>query len=308
MKKNWIALLLALCMMAALGVASACRTEPTGMEEPQTMEETCACMMDGKGVDGCECMDGMCGDKCACGEGCKCAEKRLDMLAAEMNALFEKNMELWNKLFGMMSKQPDMSMTYADYLMEQLEAAREKFTQDEYKLLQQDIETIRRLDEEMSKLQEKMMPGDTMTMDPSMQDGMTVDGSMAMMEDDTAPKFPAFEGMDLDGNAVTSELFKDNSVTVINFWFSGCAPCIGELGELNTLNETLSVPVLSEQITCVQPSVSTAVRRRMTAFSRDIFVTPMESTTVTTVASPSGMAATARETATMKVFSTTSSA
>ena len=108
-------------------------------------------------------------------------------------------------------------------------------------LLQQDIETIRRLDEEMSKLQEKMMPGDTMTMDPSMQDGMTVDGSMAMMEDDTAPKFPAFEGMDLDGNAVTSELFKDNSVTVINFWFSGCAPCIGELGELNTLNETLKL-------------------------------------------------------------------
>ena len=93
----------------------------------------------------------------------------------------------------------------------------------------------------MSKLQEKMMPGDTMTMDPSMQDGMTVDGSMAMMEDDTAPKFPAFEGMDLDGNAVTSELFKDNSVTVINFWFSGCAPCIGELGELNTLNETLKL-------------------------------------------------------------------
>ena len=64
---------------------------------------------------------------------------------------------------------------------------------------------------------------------------------MAMMEDDTAPKFPAFEGMDLDGNAVTSELFKDNSVTVINFWFSGCAPCIGELGELNTLNETLKL-------------------------------------------------------------------
>ena len=172
MMKNWIALLLALCMMAALGVASACCTEPTGMEEPQTMEETCACMMDGKGVDGCEYMDGMCGDKCACGEGCKCAEKRLDMLAAEMNALFEKNMELWNKLFGMMSKQPELSMTSADYLMEQLEAAREKFTQDEYKLLQQDIETIRRLDEEMSKLQEKMMPGDTMTMDPSMQDGM----------------------------------------------------------------------------------------------------------------------------------------
>ena len=144
MKKTWIALLLALCMLTTIGAASACCTsacctKPSGTDEAQTMEETCACMMDGKGVDGCECMDGMCGDKCACGEGCKCAEKRLDMLAAEMYALFDKNMELWNKLFGMMSKQPDMSMTYADYLMEQLEAAREMFTQDEYKLMHQDI-------------------------------------------------------------------------------------------------------------------------------------------------------------------------
>ncbi len=61
------------------------------------------------------------------------------------------------------------------------------------------------------------------------------------------------------------------------------------------------VPVLSEQMTCVQPSVSTAVSLRMTALRLDILVTPMESTMVTTVASPSGMAATARLTATMKV-------
>ncbi len=60
-------------------------------------------------------------------------------------------------------------------------------------------------------------------------------------------------------------------------------------------------PVLSEQMTCVQPSVSTAVSRRMTALRLDMFVTPMDSTTVTTVARPSGMAATASETATMKV-------
>ena len=63
----------------------------------------------------------------------------------------------------------------------------------------------------------------------------------------------------------------------------------------------VSVPVLSEQITCAQPSVSTAVRRRMTALRLDMLVTPMDRTTVTTVARPSGMAATASETATMKV-------
>ena len=64
----------------------------------------------------------------------------------------------------------------------------------------------------------------------------------------------------------------------------------------------VSVPVLSEQITCVQPSVSTAVSFRITAFRFDILVTPMESTIVTTAASPSGIAATARLTATIKVF------
>ena len=53
--------------------------------------------------------------------------------------------------------------------------------------------------------------------------------------------FPAFEGMDLDGNPVTSELFKENSVTVVNFWLSTCAPCIAELSELNALNEDLKL-------------------------------------------------------------------
>ena len=74
-------------------------------------------------------------------------EKKLEMLEAEMNAVFETNMDLWNKFFGMMDKQPDMDMTYADYLTEQLEMAKEKFTEEEYKLLQQDIETIRGIDE-----------------------------------------------------------------------------------------------------------------------------------------------------------------
>ena len=74
---------------------------------------------------------------------------------------------------------------------------------------------------------------------------MMTDGSMddkdMRVEDDSAEKFPAFEGMDLDGNPVSNELFKKNSVTVVNFWFSACAPCIGELSELNALNEELKL-------------------------------------------------------------------
>ena len=265
MKKTWIALFLALCMLTTLTAASACCAEPSDMDKTQTMEETCPCMMDGKGVDGCACMKGMCDEKCGCGETCDCAEKKLEMLTAEMNSVFEANMDLWNKFFGMLDKQPDMDMTYADYLTEQLEAAKESFTEDEYNQLMQGIETIRRLDAEMDMLMPEgdMTADSDMMMDSSMvtaeggmvmgNEGMAMaddnmdkdmmDDSMAdkdmMMEDDSAVKFPAFEGKDLDGNPVTSELFKNNAVTVVNFWFSTCAPCIGELSELDELDQML---------------------------------------------------------------------
>ncbi len=287
MKKNWIALLLALCMLTTtMGAASACCadaccTGASGMDEAQTMEETCPCMMDGKGVNGCPCVSDMCGEDCLCMDGkscmqdgmradgcmcekqcaceneCACAEKKLEMLTAEMNAVFEKNMDLWNRFFGMMDKQPDMDMSYADYLTEQLEMMKEKFTEEEYKLLQQDVETIRRLDEEIDKLEEMLMQNEGMAADSDMameSDMVTADGGMVMGSegmtmadgsvddnDDSSEKFPAFEGTDLEGNPVTSELFKENSVTVVNFWFSACAPCIAELGELNELNEELKL-------------------------------------------------------------------
>ena len=287
MKKTWIALLLALCVLTTtMGAASACCadaccTGASGMDEAQTMEETCPCMMDGKGVNGCPCVSDMCGEDCLCMDGkscmqdgmradgcmcekqcaceneCACAEKKLEMLTAEMNAVFEKNMDLWNRFFGMMDKQPDMDMSYADYLTEQLEMMKEKFTEEEYKLLQQDVETIRRLDEEIDKLEEMLMQNEGMAADSDMameSDMVTADGGMVMGSegmtmadgsvddnDDSSEKFPAFEGTDLEGNPVTSELFKENSVTVVNFWFSACAPCIAELGELNELNEELKL-------------------------------------------------------------------
>ena len=284
MKKTWIALLLALCMLTTIGAASACCSDsccmsPSGMDETQTMEETCPCMMDGKGVNGCPCVSDMCGEDCMCMDGkacmqdgmcadgcmcekqcaceneCACAEKKLEMLEAELNDVFEANMDLWDRFFGMMDKQPDMDMSYADYLAEQLEMMKENFTEDEYKLLQQDIETIRRLDEEMDKLEEMLMQNEGMAADSDMameSDMVTADGGMVVgnegtamaddsMEDDSSEKFPAFEGTDLEGNPVTSELFKENSVTVVNFWFSTCAPCIAELGELNELNEELKL-------------------------------------------------------------------
>ena len=154
MKKTWIALFLALCMLTTIGAASACCadaccTGTSGMDKTQTMEETCPCMMDGKGVNGCPCVSDMCGEDCLCMDGkscmqdgmradgcmcekqcaceneCACAEKKLEMLEAELNDVFEANMDLWNRFFGMMDKQPDMDMNYADYLTEELEMMKE---------------------------------------------------------------------------------------------------------------------------------------------------------------------------------------
>ena len=187
MKKTWIALLLALCcMLTTLGAASACCadaccTGTSGMDETQTMEETCPCMMDGKGVDGCSCTDGASADGCSCLENGACTqdgmcemdeiEEKLEMLEDELNAMYEMNMDLWEKFFGLMDKQPDMDMNYADYLTEELEMMKEKFTEEEYGMLQQDIETIRGIDEQISKLEEMYVQAEAMTSNMCMADG-----------------------------------------------------------------------------------------------------------------------------------------
>ena len=70
----------------------------------------------------------------------------------------------------------------------------------------------------------------------------TDSGSTGSKTDDSSlPKFPAFEGKDLDGNTVkSSDLFSGKAVTVVNFWFTTCGPCVGELGDLDALNKDLS--------------------------------------------------------------------
>ena len=202
MKKTGIALLLALCMLTTIGAASACCTsacctKPSGTDEAQTMEETCTCIIDGKAMADCACMTGMCDEKCSCGEKCDCAEKKLEMLTAEMNAVFEKNMPKDDVTAGSDVALESGVVTAGGGIV---------------------------------------MGGEGMMM----TDGSMDDKDMRV-EDDSSEKFPAFQGMDLDGNPVSNELFKENSVTVINFWFSACAPCIGELGELNALNEELKL-------------------------------------------------------------------
>ena len=57
---------------------------------------------------------------------------------------------------------------------------------------------------------------------------------------DSADAFPSFAGQDLDGNPVDSAtLFSNNAVTVVNFWFTTCKPCVGELPDLEALHQEL---------------------------------------------------------------------
>jgi len=60
------------------------------------------------------------------------------------------------------------------------------------------------------------------------------------------------------------------------------------------------VPVLSEQITVVDPSVSTEGRERTIAFFLAIFMVPRARHVVMTAGRPSGIAATANATAILK--------
>ena len=138
---------------------------------------------------------------------------QIQELADKENAIMEENLELWQKLFAAMN--------------EKLDLVKDKFTEDELKTLTEGSEQIRDLEDQIQPLQEQYA-----ALQPA---GDGENGGM----NDSVPAFPAFTGKDLDGNDVDNSLFSKNAVTVVNFWFSGCKPCVAELGELNALNETL---------------------------------------------------------------------
>ena len=177
------------------------------------------------------------------------------------NALLSENAELWEKVF--MAADKGMTMqedgkNYGDFLLDTVEAAKEQFTDKEYEWLKESATEISNIENRLTELEEKypeimqksmdgdmsMPAGDDMSM-PSNQSGTgkmdNQSGADKMAEQGSMQKFPAFEGKDLDGNTVkSSELFSGNAVTVVNFWFTTCNPCVGELAELDALNKELA--------------------------------------------------------------------
>ena len=176
----------------------------------------------------------------------KTAEEALALhkeLLERENALLSENAELWEKVF--MAADKGMTMqedgkNYGDFLLDTVEAAKEQFTDKEYEWLKESATEISNIENKLTELEEKYPE--------IMQKSMDGDMSMPAGSDTSTPpddgsmqKFPAFEGKDLDGNTVKSdELFSGNAVTVVNFWFTTCNPCVGELSELDALNKELA--------------------------------------------------------------------
>ena len=144
------------------------------------------------------------------------------------NEILAENTELWEKVFLAADKGMTMQedgKNYGDFLLDTIESAKDQFSDEEYALLKKSAQEISEIENKLTEL-EKQHP-------EILNEGTDANGD--------AQTFPAFEGKDLDGSEVKSdELFSANAVTVVNFWFTTCSPCVGELGDLDALNKELA--------------------------------------------------------------------
>ena len=144
------------------------------------------------------------------------------------NEILAENTELWEKVFLAADKGMTMQedgKNYGDFLLDTIESAKDQFSDEEYALLKKSAQEISEIENKLTEL-EKQHP-------EILNEETDANGDVQT--------FPAFEGKDLDGNEVKSdELFSANAVTVVNFWFTTCSPCVGELGDLDALNKELA--------------------------------------------------------------------
>ena len=144
------------------------------------------------------------------------------------NEILAENTELWEKVFLAADKGMTMQedgKNYGDFLLDTIESAKDQFSDEEYALLKKSAQEISEIENKLTEL-EKQHP-------EILNEETDANGD--------AQTFPAFGVKDLDVNEVKSdELFSANAVTVVNFWFTTCSPCVGELGDLDALNKELA--------------------------------------------------------------------
>ena len=165
-------------------------------------------------------------------------------LMQKENDILSSDKALWEKVFNAANKDSAMiedGSNYGDFLLKTIDGAKDEFTADEPKTLKAGAQQIKEIEEKLESLEKKFpgcggAPGAGESVDASAA-GMTTDANASSK----TTKFPSFKGKDLDGNEVSSdELFSKNKVTVMNFWFTTCKPCVGELGDLEDLNKKLT--------------------------------------------------------------------
>ena len=168
-------------------------------------------------------------------------------LMAEENDILAEDSALWEKVFLSIDKDQqklDEGADYGDYLLKAIDGAKEQFSADELARLNTAAEKIKNIEGKLSTLEEQY-PDCATQPDDSASAGAAGDsvsaGVAGMTSDSSADAFPSFEGQDLDGNPVDSAtLFSNNAVTVVNFWFTTCKPCVGELPDLEALHQELA--------------------------------------------------------------------
>ena len=162
---------------------------------------------------------------CSTKESADNSATSLDDLYQQENQVFADHEDVWNKVFGMMDKTTaDPNGNYADYLADTIESGKEAFTDEELKTLTDDMETIRNLEDQIAELENENAASDTTDQENNAEN---------------VSPFKNFSGMDFEGNSVDESLFSENAVTVLNFWFTGCKPCVAELPKLNELNDAI---------------------------------------------------------------------
>ena len=164
-------------------------------------------------------------------------------LMEQENTILSQNTALWEKVF--MAADKGMTLqedgkNYGEFLLDTIESAKDQFTDEEYEMLKESATEISNIENKLTMIEKKYPEAAQQSLDSAMS--VPAGSDMTTPPDDgSMQKFPAFEGKDLDGNTVKSdELFSANAVTVVNFWFTTCNPCVGELSELESLHQELT--------------------------------------------------------------------
>ena len=172
------------------------------------------------------------------------AEEAADLyqkLMQKENDILTSNSSLWEKVFMSVNKDTAMiedGTNYGDFLLNTIEGAKDQFSSDELKTLKEGAEQVKEIEGKLTILEQKYPDCGSK---PSSGESIQADSADKISNESELTKFPTFQGKDLDGNDVNSnDLFSSNSVTVVNFWFTTCKPCVGELGELEVLNKELA--------------------------------------------------------------------